>query len=432
MKNLSAYIMFCFSVLLIQTQQIVQAQTKISKIDSLMRFCYENGAFNGTILVVENGEMIYHNALGFANLHSGEPLKNNSAFYLGSVSKQFTAMAIMILKEQNKLSYSDKFVKYFPEFPEYTNQITIKHLLTHTSGLTDYYELGVFRSGFTNDDVLKVMLQQPSLDFTPGEKYHYSNSAYVLLSMVVEKVSGLSFKTFMEENVFHPLGMNSTFVYDESMPKIKNRVIGYNLIGEVDDYNAFTTGGGGMYSTTRDLLLWDRALNSNKLVSQDVLDEAFTPMILNDGTASNYGHGWMIEYTGQNKSVFHTGGLAGFRTNVFKDLKNRSSITMLSNMGEANALKSISRAIQAILSNSSTNELHLPVSLKLFKLSEGNAIERVIETYHELKKTDKDGFDLSEKQLNSLGYMLLMKKRDQDAMAIFRLNFELNPKVINP
>lgn len=408
------------------------AQTHQLEIDRLMDFCYRNGAFNGTILVVENEKIIYNKAFGIANFKTNEPLKINSAFYLGSVAKQFTAMAIMILKEQNKLSYSDGLLKYFPEFPEYASKITIKNLLTHTSGLSDYYDKNAFKPGFKNEDVLSFLIKQPALDFEPGEKYYYSNSAYVLLSMIVEKVTGEPYRVFMEKNVFTPLSMNSTFVFDESKPEIKNRVTGYNLIGEKDDYDAYTTGGGGMYSTTDDLYLWDMALNSNKLISKDALDEAFSSIILNDGTISNYGYGWMIEYVNNYKSVFHTGGLAGFRTNIHKDLKNNNTVILLSNNGNANALKYISRAIQDILCKTSINEYKFPVSLILFKISQNQNIEQVINRYKEIAKNNNDEFDISEIQLNAFGYMLLMDNRKEDALEVFKFNLGENPKIINP
>jgi len=166
--------------------------------------------------------------------------------------------------------------------------------------------------------------------------------------MIVEKISGISFKTFMEKNVFIPLGMNSTLVFDQSKSEIKNRTTGFNLVGDIDDYNAFTTGGGGMYSTTGDLYLWDQALYTDKLIPQTSLNEAFTPLVLNDGTVSNYGYGWMIEYNGQNKSVFHTGGLSGFRTNIYRDLANHNTVILFTNYGSSEVLKSLSRSIQLI------------------------------------------------------------------------------------
>lgn len=430
---MSSIIKTIYTLLILMNMGIaVSAQSHQLEISSLMDFYYKNGAFSGMVLVVGNGKIIYDKAFGFANLKTKEPLITNSAFYLASVSKQFTAMAIMMLEEQGSLSYHDKLSKYFPEFPEYANQVTIKHLLTHTSGMVDYYDSGYFKPGFTNDDVLSAMLKQPSLEFTPGEKYAYSNSAYVILSMIVEKVSGMSFREFMEKNILNPLQMNSTIVFDQSNPEIKNRTTGFNLVGDIDDYNAFTTGGGGMYSTTGDLYLWDQALYTDKLIPQASLNEAFTPTVLNDGTVSNYGYGWMIEYNDQDKSVFHTGGLSGFRTNIYRELSKHNTVILFTNYGSAEVLKSISRSIQAILHDSPVATPWLPASLKLFKLSEDKPIEKVIDTYHDLVKNRNDEFDLSEKQLNSLGYMLLKKKREQDAMAIFRLNLELHPALINP
>jgi CubicO group peptidase (beta-lactamase class C family) len=249
--------------------------------------------------------------------------------------------------------------------------------------------------------------------------------------MIVERVTGDSFRSFMENNIFIPLGMKSTFVVDEPNLGIKNRVTGYSLIGEKDDYNAFTTGGGGMYSTTEDLYLWDQALSSNRLISKDASDEAFSSTILNDGTISNYGFGWMIEYVNNYKSVYHTGGLVGFRTIIHKDLMHNNAIILLSNKGNANALKYISRAIQDIICKTSLNEYKFPISLKLFKISQNQEIEQIINTFKKIAETNNGEFDISEIQLNKFGYMLLMDRREEDALEVFKYNLELNPQIGN-
>ena len=195
--------------------------------------------FNGTVLVSKGDEVIYRKAFGFADLETNKELVPESSFYLASVSKQFTTMAVMILKEQGKLSYDDKLSQYFPDFPSYADSISIEHMMTHTSGIPDHYGLNAYKKGLNNEDVYQLLIKQEKLDFSPGSRFRYSNGGYVLLSMIVEKASGQPFHEFMEAAIFSPLGMDKTLVYDQSEPEVTNRAIGYNATGKKDDYEIF-------------------------------------------------------------------------------------------------------------------------------------------------------------------------------------------------
>ncbi len=347
MKHISLFLLILFSL------GACHIKNNGERIGELMTELYRKGDFNGTILVAENGNIIYDSALGFANLVSREPLTDSSAFYLASVSKQFTAMAIMMLKEQNKLSYHDTLTKFFPEFPAYANKITIRHLLTHTSGLPDYFGMDKFyRPGLNNEDVLHALIAQKKLNFYPGDRFSYSNSGYVMLAMIVEKVSGKPFNVFMKEFIFDPLGMKNTLVYDSSKPVIRNRAAGFNKNGDLDDYEILTAGDGGIYSTTHDLFLWDQSLYQNKLVDSSTLAEAFHGAKLNNGSLSDYGFGWFIVRNANNKIVHHSGGLNGYRTAIYRDMENHNSIIMLTNKGDAANVEAITRRILQILKDS--------------------------------------------------------------------------------
>ncbi|HTB26209.1 MAG TPA: serine hydrolase domain-containing protein [Puia sp.] len=323
------------------------------RISELMTALYKRGDFNGTILMAEEGKIYYDTALGFSNLITKEPLSDSSSFYLASVSKQFTAMAIMILKEQNKLSYDDTLTKYFPEFPAYANKITIRHLLTHTSGLTDYLSMDKFyKPDLANEDVLKALIMQKKLNFYPGDKFSYSNSGYVMLAMIVERVSGKPFNVFMKEFIFEPLGMKNTLVFDKSKPFIRNRAVGFNKNGDLDDYEILTAGDGGIYSTTHDLFLWDQSLYHNKLVDSSTISEAFHETKLNNGSLSNYGFGWAIVKNANNKIVHHGGAMNGYRTAIYRDMENQYCIIILTNKGDATNVEAITRRILQILRDS--------------------------------------------------------------------------------
>lgn len=166
--------------------------------------------------------------------------------------------------------------------------------------------------GLNNDGVFELLVKQEALDFEPGSQFSYSNGGYVLLSMIVEKVSGEPFHEFMKTNIFTPLEMTSTLVYDKSEPTVAKRAIGYNMVGKLDDYEIFTTGAGGIYSNLDDLFKWDQALNSDQLVSPESLNEAYQPYVLSSADTSNYGFGWVIDQ--ENNWVGHSGSLSGFRT----------------------------------------------------------------------------------------------------------------------
>ncbi|HSZ33981.1 MAG TPA: serine hydrolase domain-containing protein [Puia sp.] len=344
---------FSFFLLILFFLSACHIKNNGERIGELMTALNRRGDFNGTILVAENGNIIYDTAFGFANLITREPLNDSSVFYLASVSKQFTAMAIMILKEQNKLSYCDTLTKFFPQFPAYANKITIRHLLTHTSGLPDYFAMDNFyKPGLNNQDVLNALIAQKELKFYPGNEFSYSNSGYVMLAMIVEKVSGKPLNVFMKEFIFDPRGMKNTLVYDSSRPVIRNRAVVFNKNGELDDYNILTAGDGGIYSTTHDLFLWDQSLYQHKLVDSTTLAEAFHETKLNDGSPSYYGFGWAITGNSNNKIVHHNGGLNGYRTAIYRDMENHNTIILLTNKGNAANVDVITRRIAQILKDS--------------------------------------------------------------------------------
>jgi CubicO group peptidase (beta-lactamase class C family) len=317
------------------------------QIENLLTELVETNLFNGAILVAEEGEIVYQNAFGAADFDSGRLLTIDSPFYLASVSKQFTAMSIMMLAEEGKLSYEDSLSKYFPEFPEYADDITIEHLLRHASGIRDYFGLVGLVEDMRNSDVLEVLIRQESTNFKPNEQFDYTNSGYVLLSMIAEKSSGQPFHELLENKIFGPLNMDSTLVYDESRPEILNRAIGFTGRETAFDYNILTTGDGGMYSTVVDLFKWDQALYSEKLVGSDSLQSAFSGTYLNNGETSNYGYGWQV----RDNIVSHGGSLVGFRTHILRDMGNHQTIILLTNKLTGINLNGLSSDIQDILNN---------------------------------------------------------------------------------
>ena len=406
------------------------AQSKTEEIDRLMQHCADNDMFNGTIIVSENGNVIYRKGLGVANRETKEELTPKSAFYLASVAKQFTAMAIMILKEQGKLEYNDKLSTYFPGFKPYAETVTIRQLMNHTSGIADHFQLGLNKEGLTNADVLERLLKQDTLGFKSGTRFSYSNGGYVLLALIVEKVAETPFHIFMKDNIFKPLRMKNTQVFDESKPQIKNRVTGYSN-GELDDYNILTTGAGGIYSTVDDLHLWDQALYSEKLISQKALVAAFTPASLNSGEISPYGFGWLIKGEEESKTVEHSGGLSGFRTTIKRYLNENNAYFYLTSNGDALAMHEIKQALENILSDAPYELPKIRISNYLANTLKSESIEAAITGAKKMLADHPEMYVVDEAGVNALGYMYLRDNNLKLALSIFEFNCEMNPNSSN-
>ena len=330
------------------------AHTKAELIDRLLGTLDEKGKFNGVVLVSEHSKVIYKKGFGYADYEEKKPNRVESCFRLGSVTKQFTAMAIMILSDRGKLSYEDDIRKYLPTLPY--KGVTIRHLLVHTSGLPDYMVL--FKDKWDKEklaykeDVLRLLAEyHPPVDFAPGEKWEYSNTGYSLLACIVEKASGETFEEFMQKNIFEPLEMqNTVLATGQKDQPIKNRVYGYNSKFENTDYHYLNgiLGDGGIYSTVDDVFKWDQGLYNAGLVRKSTMAEALTPYKLNDGsTTGDYGFGWRLYRRDKRDVIEHGGSWAGFRNLIRRDLKNRNAIIILSN--NDSELEEIKSAIDKIL-----------------------------------------------------------------------------------
>lgn len=346
----------------------VFAQNK-NDFDTYLQKRYVKGEFNGNVLIVKNDSVLLHKSYGVKSIIPLDSLTLNSVFRLGSVSKQFTTMGIMVLKEQGELTLDQELSAFIPELSFYKG-VTVRHLMNHLSGIPDYIHLmqQFYRPELSNDDPLKMLSgnqevinyfreTKPSVLFKPGDRYQYSNTGYLLLASIIEKVSGLSFSEFMRSNVFEPAGMENTVVYkyvvghDSLMP---NRVFGIKKQGgrlrSYDtDYLCNVVGDGGVYSTTGDLRIWDKILYTDKLISYATMKEAFTGATLNNGETSNYGFGWRIlQWTDSKKVVAHQGVFVGFRTFIYRDIVSKNLIIFLTN-DASKEHKKICKRLQKIL-----------------------------------------------------------------------------------
>ncbi len=291
------------------------------------------GHFNGSILIAHRDNIIYQGSFGYANFETKDTITSSTLFPIASLTKQFTATAIMILQEKGKLSIDDKIGKYM-EVPPTVYDIPIKNLMNMTSGLFDYWENDVKND---KDSILKFHYESESLYFPTNTKFQYCNTNYFFLGLLIESVSGMAYNDFLTQNIFKPAGMQNTFLYDGNIYK---RVIGYDENLNVKDY-LVTTADGGMFSTLEDLHLWDKALSENKILTKESKNIMFNPMQLDNGEFNNYGFGWELGekqtslfshlFGSEKKIVSHAGGLAGFAAYNQYDTVNDLYFIILSN-----------------------------------------------------------------------------------------------------
>ena len=331
-----AIVVLCLLFIQLASAQIFAApqltQQIVVKAKEYMNAAVKVNRFSGSILVARHGKPLISKGYGMANLELDVPNQPQTVFRLGSLTKQFTAMAIMILQEREKLHTNDLICNYLSDCPATWQPITIRNLLTHTSGIPDYTSLPNFvqmmQLPSTHANLVERFKNMP-LEFTPGEKFKYTNSGYYLLGMIIEQISGKSYADFLQENIFAPLGMTHTG-YDSHNRLIKNRAAGYELrdnsiinASYIDMSIPFAAG--ALYSTTEDLLLWDQALYTEKLVSRKILAEIFTPF--KDG----YGYGWIIKKQLDRQIMGHDGGISGFSSSIIRFPSDHVTVIVLSN-----------------------------------------------------------------------------------------------------
>ncbi|KAA6433364.1 serine hydrolase domain-containing protein [Rufibacter glacialis] len=312
------------------------------QLDSVFKHFHKRRGFNGTVLVTKYDQVVYKGAFGMADFYKKDSLTVETAFQLASVSKQFTAMAIMMLKEDGELRYEDSVQQYFPEFPYHG--ITIRQLLTHQSGLSNYTyfsdKLWPDRNkNLTNQDVINLMVaHQPRPYYKPNVRFDYSNTGYSLLASIVEKVSKKSFATFLRERIFEPLEMKNTFTYSPDVATLTGKIAtGHTRFRQkrTSDYLDTVLGDKGIYSNVEDLYKWDQALYTQKLVSKETLKEAFTGGILNKKKKQeeDYGFGWRLKpLENGDTAVYHGGLWHGFSTYLLRNPKEHSALIILSNL----------------------------------------------------------------------------------------------------
>lgn len=297
------------------------AQDLESTFDKLLSENYSGEKPGLAALVYKDGEVLYRKAYGMANLELMVPMKPENVFEIGSITKQFTAVAVLMLMEEGKLSPEDELTKFIPDYPTNGKKITVHHLLNHTSGIKSYTGMDNFleqaRTDMTPLELIDVFKNEP-MDFDPGEEFRYNNSGYILLGHIIEVVAEKSYADFISENIFKPLGMNSSY-YGSMTQLILNRAAGYSPTEEGwrnANYLSLTLpyAAGSLMSTVDDMLLWHKAVHGNTLIKPESRALAFTNTKLNNGEPTNYGYGWMMNEVNGTPSIEHGGGIFGYTT----------------------------------------------------------------------------------------------------------------------
>jgi len=344
-----------------------------------------------SLAVVKDGQIILAKGYGYANVEHQVPVKPETIFQSGSMGKQFTATAVMLLVEEGKINLDEKISKYLGEVPESWQNITVRHLLTHTSGLTDYPDDFDFRRDYTEAELLK-RAQAIKLAFNPGEKWQYSNMGYVTLGILIGKVTGQFYGDFLQGRVFKPLGMTTTRIISEA-DIIPNRAAGYHFVkNELKNQDwvsptVNTTADGALYFTVLDLAKWDAALYGERVLKKTSLQQMWTPVRLNNNKTTDYGFGWSFARINGHHIIEHGGAWQGFTSYIGRYVDDKLTVIVLDNLAGGNVGK-IARHVAAIYNPELTrkaildNEPQVTEFAKdlLAKLTQGTADPNVFTT----------------------------------------------------
>jgi D-alanyl-D-alanine carboxypeptidase len=332
---------FIFSFLLILVAAQAYTQKENNRLDSIMSSIYAHDKPGAAIAIVKNGKVVFKKGYGISDMATNKPIGPSTNFNICSMTKQFTAYCILKLASEKRLSLDDKIDKYFPDFnARVAGKVTIRHLLTHSSGIVDHYgyvDKKLFKE-FWDKDALNAIKAVDSVYFPAGSRYRYSNTAFCLLSLIIEQVSGYSFPEYVQNYIFKPLKMNNSGVIKPDF-NISERAFGYEFendgykISDAGESLFFSTrGDGGIYTSIDDYMKWIMAIQNGKVLNPGLIKEAQSAQVTINATRNlSYGYGWFVAGSGDYKIVFHPGSNGGFRTIVFMIPSKSYSVIIFSN-----------------------------------------------------------------------------------------------------
>ncbi|MFT4525947.1 MAG: CubicO group peptidase (beta-lactamase class C family) [Bacteroidia bacterium] len=409
------------------------AQSKASRIDSLLTDCHNRGIFNGVALVVNDGEEILTKGYGLADLENSIPLKPEHQFYIGSITKQFTSMLIFQLHEAKKLDIHAPISTYLEEFAEEIYQdISVYHLLTHRSGIPSYTGFKEFdkASNFTQAQMVDMIIRP--LEFEPGSKFSYSNSGYFLLGLIAERISGKDFGTLLSDKIFAPLEMNAsgfstTWLDNEHAKGYRKTVDG---LAPMPDYSAqtlFSTG--GIYSNVLDLRKWDEALYTNQLLSDSLKRIMFTPIL------SDYACGWRVHKGVKEDGTIserhqHGGTIQGYHSYILRRIPQKQTVILLDNNFDQE-IQEIKNAIWRILADAQERPIKSKLSNLLLQAAETKQLPKTIKAIGDSLEAFQETYDFEEFDINTVGYRLMENGRYTEAKSLFQFNIDQYPNAWN-
>jgi CubicO group peptidase (beta-lactamase class C family) len=321
---------------------------KEKSIDDILASYQSSDKPGASVLVYKDDKVVFKKGYGLSNVSTREEINPNTNFRLASVTKQFTAMSILLLVQKGRIKLEDPLKKYFPSFPAYGKDIKIKHLLTHTSGLMDYEDLMSPTQTVQLHDTncLQLMYNTNKLYFPAGTDYKYSNTGYAILALIVEQVSGQDFAQFLKDNIFKPLGMKTTVAYEEGKSAVTNRVYGHSYESgkwSLTDQSLTSAvlGDGGIYTNVEELSKWITALWSFKLLPKEMQERTWTRTTLKNGKTIDYGFGWHIEDFEGVTHPFHDGSSIGFRNSIAVFPEQKLMVVVLSNQNDHDPIEEV-------------------------------------------------------------------------------------------
>ena len=413
-------IISCQPTATITTKNIVSEHEKA--IDQLFTKCRDNQP-GASVLVIKNGDIAFAKSYGFSDLERKVVATNSTNYRIASVTKQFTAAAILILVEEGKLSYETTLTDIFSDFPTYGKNITIQHLLTHRSGLIHYNNF--IEEGQTeqllDEDVLRGLMQTDSTYFPSGTEYKYSNSGYAVLAEIIAETSKMSFQKFMQKRIFQPLEMSNSIVFDINN-EIKNRAYGYivkdTLITFKDQsITSAIKGDGGVYTSILDYHKWDKSLMNNQLLKEKSLEDAFSAWNENGKTTKNgYGFGWQINTENDIKYLEHGGSTSGFGTHVIRVPEMELTAVIFTNRNKTG--NDLRMKCKALLSFFSDGKILMPIEVLVKEEISKNGIDSALDLYDELK-LEPNKYTNSKNALYFLAFSYFRSKKLTLAKALF-------------
>ena len=357
MKHTIVILIIAISIFSANAQKSIPQQASI---DSIFSSWNSPDSPGGSVGIIKEGKLVFAKGYGSANLDYNIPNESQTVFRIGSTSKQFTAACIILLSQQGKLSLEDKLIKFFPDFPAYANDITIRHLLNHTSGIRDYLILarlsGLGSEDYYTDQIVeKWLTNQKELNFSPGDEYLYSNSGFWLLGQIVENASGVTMAEYAEENIFIPLEMNDTHFHNNHKQIVKNRASGYRPNRQGGDSISMTTldmiGDGGIFTTVEDLAKWDASFYTSKILNKNFWKKMTQVGTLNNGEELTYASGLGVTTYKGLKITQHGGSMVGYRSEMIRFHEAQFSVIILANRADANPTRMAYKIADLFLKN---------------------------------------------------------------------------------